>query len=98
MLTARDANDATALLLDFPEPPAVGIVDLVLPGMSGVEYADRLSMCYPETRFVFITGWPDHPTVPSARERGLVVFKPFYPQDMLDAITAALTPADPGGA
>ena len=89
VLTAKDANHATALLMDFPDAPAVGIVDLVLPGMSGVEYADRLSECYPDTRFVFITGWPDHPTVAAARDRGLVVFKPFSPQDMLAAIATA---------
>ena len=55
VVAAPSAIEATALLLDFPEPPDVALLDLVLPGMSGLDYAERLAWQFPMIRLVFMT-------------------------------------------
>jgi DNA-binding response OmpR family regulator len=85
-LTAPSAEHAEALLLDFPAPPDVAVLDLMLPGLPGLAYADVLRARYPAIRLVFMTGWVDDGRVDEARKRGYILHKPFYPTDLLDAV------------
>jgi FixJ family two-component response regulator len=83
---APDADQACALLLDFPEPPHVALIDLILPNILGVAFAERLLGRYPHVRLVFMTGWLDHPQVEAARTRGAVLPKPFNLADLVAAV------------
>lgn len=72
--------------MEFPDPPDVGLLDLILPGMNGLAYAEQLSRQYPRIRFVFMTGWADAPHIPEAEARGSLLMKPFTIQTLLAAI------------
>jgi CheY-like chemotaxis protein len=85
VVTAPSAHDADAILLDFPAPIAVALLDLVLPGIGGREYADRLARRFPAIRVIFMTGWFDNPELRAAEASGPLLLKPFS----TDALIAA---------
>ena len=82
---------------DFDErgdPEAVGclLLDVKLPGMSGIEYQRKLSDAGFELPIVFMTGDGDVPTSVTAMKAGAVDFllKPFKVDDLLCAVAAAM--------
>jgi FixJ family two-component response regulator len=92
-LEARAFGSASALM-DF-EPPDVAcclVLDVRLPGVSGLDFHGQLASRYRNMPVVFMTGHGDIPMSVRAMKAGAVDFlaKPFRDQDMLDAVTAAL--------
>ncbi len=85
---------APAELLQAPLPDAPGciILDVRLPGVSGLDFQDQLSRQGIALPIVFVTGFGDIPMTVRAMKAGAVDFlsKPFRDQDMLDAVTAAI--------
>ncbi|MGT2445657.1 response regulator transcription factor (plasmid) [Ensifer adhaerens] len=82
---------------DFDErgdPEAVGclLLDVKLPGMSGIEYQRKLSDAGFDLPIVFMTGDGDVPTSVTAMKAGAVDFllKPFEVDDLLSAVAAAI--------
>lgn len=90
VLAAGSADAASALLLDFPDPPDVGVLDIVLPGISGITFADELVARYPAMRFVFMTGWLQPSKIIEAESRGRLLLKPFAGRDLLSAVRGAV--------
>jgi CheY-like chemotaxis protein len=84
VLTAEAPAHAAALLLDFPDPLDLALLDISLPGMSGIEYSAHLRSQFPALRLVFITGWPDE--IPEATIYGTVLRKPFMPIDLVTTV------------
>ncbi len=82
VLTASSAGEAMALLLDFPTAPDVAVLDLVLPGMGGLTYSERLRDQFPGIRLIFMAGWTDGAPVEAALAHGPVVRKPFTPGEL----------------
>jgi FixJ family two-component response regulator len=75
-----------------PDVPACIILDVRLPGMSGMEFQEelvRLGICIP---VIFITGHADVPMGVQAMKAGAVEFlcKPFREEDLLRAIRLAI--------
>jgi FixJ family two-component response regulator len=68
------------------------VLDIRLPGMSGLEFQRELAAAGINTPIVFITGHADIPMTVRAMKGGAVEFltKPFRDQDLLDAIQKAL--------
>jgi FixJ family two-component response regulator len=68
------------------------VLDVRLPGLSGLEFQDQLDRNGDHAPIVFMTGYGDIPMSVRAMKGGAVDFlaKPFRDQDMLDAVTAAL--------
>jgi FixJ family two-component response regulator len=68
------------------------ILDVRLPGVSGLEFQSELSKANTEIPIIFITGHSDIPMTVRAMKAGAVEFltKPFRDQDLLDAIQVAL--------
>jgi FixJ family two-component response regulator len=68
------------------------ILDVRLPGVSGLEFQSELSKANTEIPIIFITGHGDIPMTVKAMKAGAVEFltKPFRDQDLLDAIQVAL--------
>jgi len=83
-----------AELLDskLPDNPACIVLDVRLPGASGLDLQDHLTRKGLEFPVIFMTGHGDIPMTVRAMKAGAVDFlsKPFRDQDMLDAVTAAL--------
>jgi len=68
------------------------ILDVRLPGVSGLEFQSELAKANAEMPIIFITGHGDIPMTVKAMKAGAVEFltKPFRDQDLLDAIQVAL--------
>ncbi len=72
--------------------PSCLVLDVKLPGLSGLELQKRLAEVNIDIPIVFITGHGDIPMSVRAMKAGAVEFltKPFRDQDLLDAISQAL--------
>jgi FixJ family two-component response regulator len=81
-------------LLDskLPDVPSCLVLDIRLPGGSGLEFQNVLAKAGIQIPIVFLTGHGDIPMSVNAMKAGAVDFltKPFRDQDMLDAVTRAL--------
>jgi FixJ family two-component response regulator len=81
-------------LLDskLPDVPSCLVLDIRLPGGSGLEFQEVLAKAGVQIPIVFLTGHGDIPMSVKAMKAGAVDFltKPFRDQDMLDAVTKAL--------
>jgi DNA-binding response OmpR family regulator len=86
VILASTAYAAAAILLDFPAPPDVALLDLVLPGKDGLVYATELQGQFPKIRFVFMTGWINSHLSVAAEAYGPLLAKPFTPEALLEAI------------
>src|SRR4249920_36880 len=75
-----------------PDIPSCLVLDVRLPGASGLEFQDELAKNNIHVPIIFITGHGDIPMTVKAMKAGAVEFlpKPFRDQDLLDAIQVAL--------
>jgi FixJ family two-component response regulator len=75
-----------------PEAPACLVLDVRLPGLSGLDLQRELMEGNPRIPIIFITGHGDIPMTVRAMKAGAVEFltKPFRDQDLLDAINQAI--------
>ena len=75
-----------------PDVPSCLVLDVRLPGLSGLDLQRRTSEAGLEIPIIFITGHGDIPMTVRAMKAGAVEFlaKPFRDQDLLDAIQQAL--------
>jgi len=72
--------------------PSCLILDVRLPGLSGLDFQRELADAGFQIPIIFITGYGDIPMSVKAMKSGAVEFltKPFRDQDLLDAIQQAL--------
>src|SRR5499426_4772098 len=75
-----------------PDAPSCLVLDVRLPGLSGLDLQRELANTDPPIPIVFITAHGDIPMTVQAMKAGAVEFltKPFRDQDLLDAIQQAL--------
>jgi FixJ family two-component response regulator len=68
------------------------VLDVRLPGLSGLDLQHELAAAQLDLPIIFITGYGDIPMTVQAMKAGAVEFltKPFRDQDLLDAIQHAL--------
>jgi FixJ family two-component response regulator len=76
----------------LPDSPTCLVLDVRLPGMSGLEVQQQLNEAGAQIPIIFITSHGDIPMTVKAMKSGAVEFltKPFRDQDLLDAIHQAL--------
>jgi FixJ family two-component response regulator len=76
----------------LPDGPSCLVLDVRLPGMSGLELQSKLNEMGAQIPVIFITGHGDIPMTVKAMKSGAVEFltKPFRGQDLIDAIQHAL--------
>jgi FixJ family two-component response regulator len=75
-----------------PEGPACLVLDVRLPGRSGLDFQRELAAAKIHVPIIFITGYGDIPMSVQAIKGGAIEFltKPFRDQDLLDAIQLGL--------
>ena len=80
------------LLSKRPDGPSCLVLDVRLPGVSGLDFQHELAEAGFQIPIIFITGHGDIPMTVKAMKSGAVEFltKPFRDQDLLDAINQAL--------
>lgn len=75
-----------------PNGPACLVLDVRLPGRSGLDYQRELTAAETRMPIIFISGHADIPMSVQAMKGGAIEFltKPFRDQDLLDAVQLAL--------
>src|SRR5215469_6537476 len=78
---------------DLPDAPTCLVLDVRLPGHSGLDLQRALAAAHKELPIIFITGHADIPMSVQAMKGGAIEFltKPFRDQDLLDAIQLGLS-------
>ncbi|MBV8755096.1 MAG: response regulator transcription factor [Hyphomicrobiales bacterium] len=76
----------------LPDAPTCLVLDIRLPGISGLDFQAELAKADIRIPIIFMTGYGDIPMTVKAMKAGAVEFlsKPFRDQDMLDAVQLAL--------
>jgi len=74
------------------DEPSCLILDVRLPGLSGLDFQTELAKAQIDIPIIFITGHGDIPMTVKAMKAGAVEFltKPVREQDLLDAVRVAL--------
>ena len=80
------------LCTDRPDAPGCILLDVRLPGMSGLAVQQELANVGIALPVIFISGYADVPITVRAMKAGAVEFltKPFHEQELLDAVHAAI--------
>ena len=75
-----------------PDGPGCLVLDVRLPGVSGLDLQRALATAQRTLPIIFLTGYGDIPMSVRAMKAGAVEFltKPFHDQELLDAIQQAL--------
>jgi len=92
-LRVESFASATEFLDDFdPQQPGCLILDIRMPGMSGLELQEHLVEKEASVPIIFVTGHADVPIAVKAMKAGAVDFiqKPFRDQELIDRVHAAL--------
>ena len=76
----------------LPDVPGCLVLDIRLPGLSGLDFQTELAKSNIHIPIIFMTGHGDIPMTVRAMKGGAVDFltKPFRDQDMLDAVLTAI--------
>ena len=86
------ASTAEFFAAKRPDAACCLVLDVRLPGVSGLDFQAELARAKIQIPIIFITGHGDIPMTVKAMKAGAVEFltKPFRDQDLLDAIQIAL--------
>ena len=87
------ASVSEFLKSDLPDGPACLVLDVRLPGQSGLDFQRELVGASTQLPIIFITGHGDIPMSVQAMKGGAIEFltKPFRDQELLDAIQLGLS-------
>lgn len=92
-LQAEAHHRADPFLLSLAEHlgPACAVLDLRMPGLSGIEVMERLVARRPDVPIIFLSAHGDVPSAVRAMKLGAFDFlqKPFNPQQFLECINRA---------
>jgi FixJ family two-component response regulator len=92
-IAATAMSSAREFLDNFdPEQPGCLVLDIRMPGMSGMELQQQLNLKGAIIPVIFITGHGDVPMAVEAMQHGAFDFlqKPFRDQELIDRIQKAL--------
>jgi len=86
------ASAADFMQCKLPDASACMVLDVRLPGLSGLDFQEQLARSGFDIPIIFMTGHGDIPMTVRAMKAGAVEFlpKPFREQEMLDAVQAGL--------
>jgi FixJ family two-component response regulator len=86
------ASTSEMLANALPEGASCVVLDIRLPGLSGLDFQEQLAKANIHIPIIMMTGHGDIPMSVRAMKAGAVDFltKPFRDQDMLDAVAHAL--------
>jgi signal transduction histidine kinase/ligand-binding sensor domain-containing protein/CheY-like chemotaxis protein len=100
VIEAAGGAEALAILERLDSEPDLLLSDIVMPGMSGYELAERVAVLRPNLRLLFVSGYPgaatENPTPLQAHTPTLP--KPFTSAALLAAVREAISGATRSGA
>ena len=92
-LKTQEFGSSTEFLQsELPDVASCLVLDVRLPGQSGLDFQEELAKANIRIPIVFMTGHADVPMTVRAMKGGAIDFlaKPFRDQDMLDAVATAI--------
>jgi FixJ family two-component response regulator len=92
LATRLYGSPADFMAADRSDAPGCLVLDVRMPGMSGLDFQEQMVALDIRLPVVLMTGHGDIPMTVRAMKAGAVDFlsKPFRDQDMLDAVSAAI--------
>jgi PAS domain S-box-containing protein len=92
ILAAHSGAEALELIGSHPGAIHLLLTDVVMPGLTGKDVAERVSKLRPEIRVLYMSGYPESViTSQGIIEQGIhLVSKPFRAPDLLDQVRAVL--------
>lgn len=91
--TAYSAEQALEMLEEWK--PDLAVIDVVLPGMNGIEFAIFLKASYPDVHFLLFSGQPGSGNLlEEAKKKGHIfeiLAKPLHPTFMLATVANMLS-------
>jgi CheY-like chemotaxis protein len=94
-LEASDGQQALDMFTVHSRNIVMVVTDVVMPRMGGIELARRLRLARPGLPILFVTGYVEQSEALHESTLGTtVLLKPFSPDALLRAVSAALQPPD----
>ena len=94
MLEARNPEEAELIAETYPEPIHVLVTDVVMPGMTGPQLAQRLAPIRPDMKVLFVSGYPGDMLGEYGLDRAAIVLsKPFLAPEFLLRVRLLLSQA-----
>lgn len=96
VLEATNGEEALEICARYPKKIHAMITDITMPGMTGIEAAERLRAARPETKVLYMSGYAEKAVI----HQGIIdagmpfIEKPFTPQDLARRLREVL---DGGG-
>jgi CheY-like chemotaxis protein len=92
VLSAGTPEEALRLVAGEEHALDLMVTDLVLPGMSGFDLADRVLEMRPDLSVLYTSGYADADLRAEGRllERGRFLEKPFTPEELVAAVGQAI--------
>jgi CheY-like chemotaxis protein len=93
VLEARDGDEALAIAQHYEGTIDILVTDVVMPGLSGHQLADRLSLIRPGIRVLYSSGYSENITAGAGLAQGVpLLTKPYPPAGLLHKIREILDP------
>lgn len=94
VLEAEDANDALSVVQTFPDTIDLLLTDVVMPGMSGPQLAERIAARHPTMRVLFMSGYSGDTVTQHgltvANANAVFIEKPITPEPLKRKIREVL--------
>jgi hypothetical protein len=92
VLAARGGSDAIELIKEHKGTIHLLLTDVVMPGLTGKQVAERVTELRPKIRVLYMSGYPEAVvTSQGVVQRGIhLVSKPFVATDLLEHVRATL--------
>src|SRR5689334_5219865 len=87
---ASDGAEALETFRRLRDEICLVLADVVMPGMGGIEMADKILESYPETKILLMSGYSEAALEVLARKRFPFIRKPFLPADLVRRIRKLL--------
>jgi two-component system, cell cycle sensor histidine kinase and response regulator CckA len=95
VMQAGNGDEAIAMAMGYGERIDLLLTDVVMPGMGGIELANRLTRIHPETRVLFTSGYTENAIVhQGVLDEGVsFIAKPYSPSALAKKIREVLNKA-----
>jgi DNA-binding NtrC family response regulator len=92
VISANGGEQALTALQKSSEPVDLALLDVMMPGMNGIELAKRIQSTYPNTQIVLMSGFgpKEIGRVAGGENPFRIIWKPFKTESLLRMIENAL--------
>ncbi len=87
---AADGQEALQIVEDGRHSFALVLTDMVMPKMSGLEFARHLGRIRPDVRVVFMSGYTEEPLLQRVERPAAFLPKPFTAATLLNTVRRSL--------